>query len=137
MMRCVVFDLNDRPRPALKTPAPCEEGDRCVKSDVVHTDIDAIIRRFAGNLAEIKAWQSGLKYGEQLDADLTDLHEMLREAHDRYDEWKDSPFGSFAEAAECWANGTFDSRVSDYISSKTKKTEVNTDETPENTSSES
>lgn len=132
-MRIVVFDVSELPRPALVTPAPCAEGDRCVKSDVVHTDIDNIIRRFAGNLAEIKAWQNGLRYGEQLNADLASLHEMFQSAHDNFSAWSDSPFGSFAEAAECWSNGTFDTRIAEHFASKNSKPakEVSPDETNE------
>lgn len=113
-MRSIVVDYSKRKRPRLVTPAKGSVGDLTNESQRPLTDVDFILRRYAGNLAELNAWKSNLKYGDQsaLPADLVDAFNTLKDAHDAFDNLQDNPFGSFDEAMSAIADGTFMDKIS-------------------------
>ena len=80
-MRIITIDISERIRPTLKTPTKGSEGDLCVQSDEPKTDINNIIARYAGNLAEMTAWRNSQVFGDAtlLGKDLLEIHQLLAE----------------------------------------------------------
>lgn len=113
-MRVIVVDYSERKRPRLVTPAKGSVGDLTNESQRPLTDVDFILRRYAGNLAELNAWKSNLKYGDQcaMPDDLVDAFNVLKDAHDAFEKLQDNPFGSFEEAMSAIADGTFMDKIS-------------------------
>lgn len=113
-MRTIVIDYSERKRPRLVTPSKGSVGDLTNESQRPLTDVDFILRRYAGNLAELNAWKSNLKYGDQtaMPDDLVEAFNTLKDAHDAFDKLQDNPFGSFDEAMSAIADGTFMDKIS-------------------------
>lgn len=78
-MRKIIISFEERIRPILKTPAKGSEGDLCVQSDEVKTDINNILARYAGNLSEMTAWRNSQVFGDAtlLGKDLLEIHQLL------------------------------------------------------------
>ena len=72
----------NRPRPVLITPAKGTEGDCTDETMVGMCDINRIIQRYGGNLAELAAWRGSMSYGEQPPDNLEDALDMLNNAKD-------------------------------------------------------
>lgn len=70
----------DRPRPVLITPAKGAEGDCTDETMASMCDINRIIQRYGGNLAELAAWRGSMSYGEQPPDNLEDALERLNDA---------------------------------------------------------
>ena len=72
----------NRPRPVLITPSKGTEGDCTDETMVGMCDINRIIQRYGGNLAELAAWRGSMSYGEQPPDNLEDALVMLNNAKD-------------------------------------------------------
>ena len=72
----------NRPRPKLITPAKGTEGDCTDETMVGMCDINRIIQRYGGNLAELAAWRGSMSYGDQPPDNLEDALDMLNNAKD-------------------------------------------------------
>lgn len=143
MARIIILDISKRVKPRLVTPAKGSTGDLTNESQRPLTDIDFILKRYAGNLAELNAWKSKQKYGDQsaLPDDLVDAFNVLKDAHDAFDNLPDNPFSSFDDAMAAIADGTFIDKIVPRGTSKEelliepiepKKEGVNDDEKKEN-----
>lgn len=102
-MRVIVFDIDKRPRPVLRTPEKGSEGDRTDETMVGMTDVGAIIQRYGGNLAELAAWRGSMAYGDQSPTNLEDALDVINRAHDAL---VDTPFSSLDEALAAIKDGT-------------------------------
>lgn len=69
-----------RPRPRLITPAKGEQGDCTDETMAGMCDINRIIQRYGGNLAELAAWRGTMQYGEQPPDNLEDALDKLNNA---------------------------------------------------------
>lgn len=112
-MRVIVVDYTERKRPKLVTPAKGSVGDLTNESQRTLTDVDFILKRYAGNLAELSAWKSTLKYGDQtvMPDDLVDAFNILKDAHDAFNKLEGNPFASFDDAMSAIADGTFMDKI--------------------------
>lgn len=121
-MRTIIIDIEERPRPKLSTPAKGSQGDMTNESMAVLTDLDFIIKRYGGNLAELQAWRGRLNYGDAtvVPTDLVDAFNLMKDAHDRFDalDKADNPFASFEEAMAALRDGTFEEKISKFASNK-------------------
>lgn len=112
-MRKIIISFEERIRPILKTPAKGSEGDLCVQSDEVKTDINNILARYAGNLSELTAWRNSQVFGDAtlLGKDLLELHtiynERLSDAVAKFegDEVLSKRFANFDEYLNAVKNG--------------------------------
>ena len=77
-----IITRENRSRPRLVTPAKGEEGDCTDETMVGICDINRIIQRYGGNLAELAAWRGSMSYGEQPPDNLEDALDMLNNAKD-------------------------------------------------------
>ena len=75
-----VCKREDRPRPTLQTPAKGSVGDCTDETMASMCDINRIIQRYGGNLAELAAWRGSMSYGEQPPDNLEDALERLNDA---------------------------------------------------------
>lgn len=114
MSRIIIVDIDKRQRPKLVTPSKGSEGDLTNESQRPLTDVNFILNRYAGNLAELNAWRSNLKYGDQssIPEDLVEAFNVLKNAHDAFDNIADNPFASFDDAMSAIADGTFIDKIS-------------------------
>lgn len=71
----------NRPRPVLTTPAKGAEGDCTDETMASMCDINRIIQRYGGNLAELAAWRGSMSFGEQPPDNLEDALERLKDAN--------------------------------------------------------
>ncbi len=132
-MRKIITDIDKRLKPRLKTPEKGSDGDLTVQSDLPQTDINNILARYAGNLAELKAWQDGQKYGDGtlLNKDLLELHDeysrRLDEANVKFTENEalKKRFASFDEYYKAVLNGYDGSDLINVDKSVDKKEVVN------------
>lgn len=127
-MRVIVVDISERKRPRLVTPAKGSVGDLTNESQRPLTDVDFILKRYAGNLAELNAWKSSLKYGDQsaLPDDLVDAFNILKDAHDAFSTLENNPFVSFDDAMSAIADGTFMDKISKKPEEKPEEKTVET-----------
>lgn len=72
----------NRPHPMLITPEKGTEGDCTDETMAGMCDINRIIQRYGGNLAELAAWRGSMSYGEQPPDNLEDALDMLNNASD-------------------------------------------------------
>lgn len=77
-----ICNRENRPRPMLITPAKGTEGDCTDETMAGMCDINRIIQRYGGNLAELAAWRGSMSYGEQPPDNLEDALVMLNNAKD-------------------------------------------------------
>ena len=70
----------NRPRPVLITPAKGSVGDCTDETMASMCDINRIIQRYGGNLAELAAWRGTMSFGEQPPDNLEDALERLNDA---------------------------------------------------------
>ncbi len=77
-----IIKREDRPRPLLITPPKGGEGDCTDETMASMCDINRIIQRYGGNLAELAAWRGTMRYGEQPPDNLEDALETLKNAKD-------------------------------------------------------
>ena len=77
-----IITRENRPRPRLVTPAKGEQGDCTDETMAGMCDINRIIQRYGGNLAELAAWRGSMSYGEQPPDNLEDALDMLNYAKD-------------------------------------------------------
>lgn len=136
-MRVIVYDIDSRSRPKLVTPAKGTEGDMTNESMAPLTDLNAIIKRYGGNLADLVAWRGPLTSGDDtiVPADLQDAIESLKAAHDTFDELPNNPFASFEDAMTAIKDGTFEQAfVKADKAEVTPEKEITTDEAKENQS---
>ena len=77
-----IVTREQRPRPRLITPAKGEQGDCTDETMAGMCDINRIIQRYGGNLAELAAWRGSMSYGEQPPDNLEDALDMLNNAKD-------------------------------------------------------
>lgn len=93
-MKIVIRDT--RLRPTVSTPPRGSLGDKTIQGDKSKTDLNNILARYAGNLAELKAWQGTLEYGDQsTTTDLVEAFDTLKEAQQILE---DGNFESIEEA---------------------------------------
>lgn len=123
----IVITASARPRPELVTPPKGKEGDLTDETQARLCDLDNILRRYAGNLAELMAWRGRLDYGEQLDVDLQSVFDKLQTAHDSLADLPDCPFDSLDDAFAAIRDGSFMS----HFAPKTNQSEVKTHEASE------
>lgn len=113
MSRIVIVNVSDRPRPRLSTPRKGEVGDLCDESMERLTNIDLILKRYGGNLAEMVAWRGRLEFGEQPPCDLEDALDAIRNAHDALHDIPNNPFRDLDDAFAAISDGSFGQRVED------------------------
>lgn len=77
-----IVKRENRPRPRLVTPAKGDPGDCTDETMAGMCDINRIIQRYGGNLAELAAWRGSMSYGEQPPDNLEDALDMLNNAKD-------------------------------------------------------
>ena len=77
-----IVTREQRPRPRLITPAKGEQGDCTDETMAGMCDINRIIQRYGGNLAELAAWRGSMRYGDQPPDNLEDALDMLNNAKD-------------------------------------------------------
>ena len=70
----------DRPRPVLITPPKGAEGDCTDETMARSCDLNLIIQRYGGNLAELAAWRGTMSFGDQPPDNLEDALERLNDA---------------------------------------------------------
>lgn len=75
-----ICNRENRPRPVLITPAKGAEGDCTDETMASMCDINRIIQRYGGNLAELAAWRGSMSFGEQPPDNLEDALERLNDA---------------------------------------------------------
>lgn len=112
-MRTIIIDISERIRPTLTTPKKGSEGDLCVQSDEPKTDINNILVRYGGNLAEMTAWRNSQVFGDAtlLGKDLLEIHQLLADktadaaAKFAADELLTNRFKDFDEYVQAVKNG--------------------------------
>ena len=77
-----IVKRENRLRPRLITPGKGEPGDCTDETMVGMCDINRIIQRYGGNLAELAAWRGTMQFGEQPPDNLEEALEMLNNAKD-------------------------------------------------------
>lgn len=77
-----IIKREDRLRPLLVTPPKGGEGDCTDETMAGMCDINRIIQRYGGNLAELAAWRGSMRFGDQPPDNLEDALEMLKNAKD-------------------------------------------------------
>ena len=70
----------DRPRPRLTTPLKGSLGDCTDETQSAACDLNSIIKRYGGNLAELAAWRGSMSFGVQPPDNLEDALDVLRDA---------------------------------------------------------
>lgn len=80
MPRRIVKSFEDLPRPELVTPEKGSKGDLCDQSQKESCNLVNLMQRYAGNLAEIRAWQINPdNYGTQPPDNLEDALDLVEE----------------------------------------------------------
>lgn len=115
-MRSIIIDISERPRPSLVTPAKGSEGDMVDETQAAACSIDAIIKRYGGNLPAAKGWPDG---GVQLPLNRDELEEMAYKACEDIVNNGQSPFKSVDEAITALSDGTFADKVSNFKPTET------------------
>lgn len=77
-----IVKRENRLRPYLVTPAKGTPGDCTDETMAGMCDINRIIQRYGGNLAELAAWRGSMQYGDQPPDNLEDALDMLNHAKD-------------------------------------------------------
>ena len=77
-----IVKRENRLRPCLVTPAKGTPGDCTDETMAGMCDINRIIQRYGGNLAELAAWRGTMQYGDQPPDNLEDALDMLNNAKD-------------------------------------------------------
>ena len=110
-MRSIIIDISERPRPSLVTPAKGSQGDMVDETQAAACSIDAIIKRYGGNLPAAKGWPDG---GVQLPLNRDELEDMAYNACEDIVNNGKSPFKTVDEAITALADGTFAEKVSNF-----------------------
>ena len=110
-MRCIIIDISERPRPSLVTPAKGSEGDMVDETQAAACSIDAIIKRYGGNLPPAKGWTDG---GVQLPLNRDELEDMAYNACEDIVNNGKSPFKTVDEAIAALSDGTFAEKVANF-----------------------
>ena len=110
-MRSIIIDISERPRPSLVTPAKGTEGDMVDETQASACAIDAIIKRYGGNLPSVKGWTDG---GVQLPLNRDELEDMAYNACANIVNNGTSPFHSVDEAITALSDGTFAEKVVNF-----------------------
>lgn len=80
MPRKIISSFEDLPRPELVTPEKGSKGDLCDQSQKEACNLVNVMQRYAGNLAEIRAWQVNPEnYGTQPPDNLEDALDLVQE----------------------------------------------------------
>ena len=117
-MRSIIIDISERPRPILVTPAKGSEGDMVDETQAAACSIDAIIKRYGGNLPPAKGWTDG---GVQLPLNRDELEDMAYKACEDIVSNGKSPFKTVDEAITALSDGTFAEKVSNFKPTETSK----------------
>ena len=117
-MRNIIIDISERPRPSLVTPAKGSEGDMVDETQAAACSIDAIIKRYGGNLPPAKGWTDG---GVQLPLNRDELEDMAYKACEDIVNNGKSPFKSVDEAITALSDGTFAEKVANYNPTEPKE----------------
>ena len=125
-MRKIIIDRELRPRPFLVTPEKGSVGDMVDESQAAGCAIDAIIKKYGGNLPAVQAWPDG---AIQLPSNRDELEEMAYNACEDIVNSGKSPFASVDEAINALSEGTFVDRIANYKPDVT--TEVKSEVIPE------
>lgn len=115
-MRNIIIDVSERPRPSLVTPAKGSEGDMVDETQAAACSIDAIIKRYGGNLPAAKGWPDG---GVQLPLNRDELEVMAYNACEDIVNNGKSPFKSVDEAITALSDGTFAEKVANFKPTET------------------
>lgn len=107
-MRNIIIDRDLRPRPFVATPAKGSEGDLVDESQAAGCAIDAIIKKYGGNLPAVQAWPDG---AVQLPSNRDELEEMAYNACEDIVQSGKSPFASVDDAINALSEGTFVDRI--------------------------
>lgn len=114
-MRKFFLNGDKRVRVIARTPVKGSEGDLCVQSDLAKTDINSILHRYAGNLAELKAWQDGREFGVQspLGDDLLDATSVFESLESQYNNnaQLSKAFANFGDFVRSVSDGTIYSKL--------------------------
>lgn len=104
---------SERSRVSLKTPAKGSIGDKTDESQAGLTDVVSILKRYGGNLEELKRWRGSARFEDNtlLPTDLTEAYDKIKSARDAFDAIPNNPFTSFDDAVRAYAEGTFDDVV--------------------------
>lgn len=123
-MRNIIIDVAERPRPSLVTPAKGSVGDMVDETQAAACSIDAIIKRYGGNLPAAKGWPDG---GVQLPLNRDELEEMAYNACEDIVNNGKSPFKSVDEAITALTDGTFAEKVANFKPTETAETTATTE----------
>lgn len=132
-MRNIIIDVAERPRPSLVTPAKGSVGDMVDETQAAACSIDAIIKRYGGNLPAAKGWPDG---GVQLPLNRDELEAMAYNACEDIVNNGNSPFKSVDEAITALSDGTFAEKVSNFKPTETAETTATTDTAETSTTTE-
>ena len=110
-MRSIIIDISERPRPSLVTPTKGSDGDMVDETQAAACSIDAIIKRYGGNLPAAKGWPEG---GVQLPLNRDELEDMAYNACEDIVNNGKSPFNTVDEAITALSDGTFAEKVSNF-----------------------
>lgn len=119
-----IYSVDDRNRPVSVTPEKGSDGDLCNESMVGFTDLDYIIKRYGGNLDEVRRWSGQFRYGDDISANF-DLQEAFEKIKAASDALIDTPFRSLDEAIKAINDGTFESAITPPKADEAAKAENN------------
>ena len=118
-MRSIIIDIAERPRPSLVTPAKGSAGDMVDETQAAACSIDAIIKRYGGNLPAAKGWPDG---GVQMPLNRDELEDMAYKACEDIVNNGQSPFKTVDEAITALSDGSFAEKVSNFKPTETAET---------------
>lgn len=127
-MRTLVVSYDERPRPAVVTPAKGSYGDCTDETMARDCDIGSIIARYGGNLAELARWRGSMSFGVQPLANLDDAIDQLKRADEVLRSLPNAPFKTLADAVSAINDGSFGRLVSGEKDVVEKDVEVVKDE---------
>lgn len=109
-MRIIIVNREDRPRPRLVTPKKGAKGDITDESLRSSCDIVSILKRYAGNLADLRG---DIIYGDEasIPKDLQDAFTVVSNASESLKHLPNNPFESIYDALRSIENGSFLDRV--------------------------
>ena len=130
-MRKYILNGDKRVKVIALTPAKGSDGDLTVQSDLIKTNINNILHRYAGNLAELKAWQDGKEYGVQspMGDDLLDATQVFDRLERQYhsNEELSKVFDNFGAFINAVSDGTIYDVLNSKLNSKGEKHEQKTE----------
>lgn len=117
-MRIIIIDRDTRPRPVVLTPAKGSAGDMVDESQAAGCAIDAIIKRYGGQLPAVARWRDG---DVQLPLNREDVATMAYNACRDLVESGKTPWSTVDDALKALADGTLSDAILTHLSNNTPK----------------